>query len=509
MISASKRFERTAGALLPIFSLPGDYGIGVLGKEAKAFADFLVSSGLHVWQVLPTVHAGAGNSPYSGVSAFAGDPNYIDPEALFEQGLITEDELASARYVKALHKVDYEWLDAHRPALWKRAFSRITPEIQEEINQFQEENAYWLEDYALFMTCKEKELEVKSKSLLSEAQIQALKSDDIYSYYCFLQYEFYREWTLLKEYCEDKGIGLVGDLPIYVSQDSCDVWANPELFLLDDDLEPIGIAGTPPDYFSEDGQCWGNPLYDWSRMEEDGYGWWIDRIAFHLNYNDAMRIDHFRGFEKYWYIPADERNAKKGHWEAGPGLKMFELYEQKYGPAPIIAEDLGTVDENFFEFMAKSGYPGMRVMQFAFDGSNTMHLPHNYVHHTVAYTGTHDNNTTLGWIWEASQGERERAINYCNIPISNWGEGGPHSPVCQSFLRTLYQSVANIVIAPLQDFCGFGADTRTNIPGEALHNWNFRFTTENIRSIDRDFLNKLCETYHRNHEFRFYSEDQD
>ena len=504
MISESKSFQRTAGALLPIFSLPGEYGIGVLGKEARSFADFLVSSGLHCWQVLPTVHAGAGNSPYSGVSAFAGDPLFIDPEALFEKGLITEEELISAHYFKSLHKVDYEWLLNHKPTLLKKAFQRITPAIKEEIERFKEENNYWLIDYALFMTCKEKKMNIKSKSLLSDEEIQSLKNDEIFSYYCFVQYEFYSEWSQLKTYCNEKGIGLIGDLPFYVSYDSSDVWAHPQLFLLDEDLEPIGIAGTPPDYFSEDGQCWGNPLYNWSRMEEDQYEWWLSRMAFHLKNNDAMRIDHFRGFERFWYIPAEESSAKKGHWETGPGLIMFELYEKKYGPAPIIAEDLGTLDENFFAFLKKSGYPGMKVMQFAFDGSDTLHLPHNYVSHSVAYTGTHDNNTTIGWIWEAGQAERERAINYCNIPTSHWGEGGPHSPACQSFIRTLYQSVSNIAIVPLQDFCGFGADTRTNIPGEALNNWNFRFTKENIQSIDQDFLLNLSQTYRRNNAFKFF-----
>ena len=504
MTFRSKCYQRTAGALLPIFSLPGDYGIGVLGKEAREFADFLIASGLHCWQVLPTVHAGAGNSPYSGVSAFAGDPLYIDPEALFEKDLITEEELVAARCPNSLHTVDYEWLLEHKPILLKKAFKRITPAMNGEIEKFKEENSYWLHDYALFMTCKEKGMNVKSKSLLSIDEIDSLQKEESYSYFCFVQYEFYRQWSELKEYCNGKGIGLIGDLPIYVSYDSSDVWANPQHFLLDEELEPIGIAGTPPDYFAEEGQCWGNPLYDWQQMAKEDYDWWLSRMSFHLKHNDAMRIDHFRGFERFWYIPADEKKAKNGHWEKGPGLAIFELYEKKYGPAPIIAEDLGTVDEQFFAFLKESGYPGMRVMQFAFDGSDTMHLPHNYISHTIAYTGTHDNNTTLGWMWEASLAERERAMNYCDISASYWGEGGPHSQACRGFLRTLYQSVSCIAIAPLQDYCGFGADTRTNIPGEAFNNWNFRFTDENIDRIDRAFLLQLSETYRRNNPFEFY-----
>ncbi|WP_042347167.1 4-alpha-glucanotransferase [Bacillus massiliigorillae] len=497
-------FTRTAGALLPVFSLPGSYGIGVLGKEARAFADFLLASGIHCWQVLPMVHAGAGNSPYSGISAFAGDPLYIDPETLYEKSLITKEELEDACYPLSSYSVDYDWLLKHKPLLLKKAYSRLTTSMKEDIEHFKEENKYWLNDYALFMTIQEKGESIISKAFLSKEKEEALINDEVFSYYCFLQYEFYSQWQNLKNYCNSLGIGLIGDLPFYVSHDSSDVWANPHLFMLNKDFEAIGIAGTPPDYFSEKGQCWGNPLYDWNAMKGEGYDWWIHRIAFHVKYNDALRIDHFRGFERYWYISAENRDARLGRWEEGPGLSIFHAFEKKYGPAPIIAEDLGTVDERLFAFLKESGFPGMKVLQFAFDGNTSnLHLPHTYNNHSVAYTGTHDNNTTLGWVWEIDESSRNQALEYCNIPSSHWGDGGSQSPVCRGLLRTLYQSVSSIAIAPVQDSCGYGEDTRINIPGKATGNWNFRFTEENFKQIDQEYLLKLSNIFGRNNAFKF------
>lgn len=505
MISSSNSyFQRTAGALMPIFSLPGPYGIGVLGREARKFADLLVLSGLHCWQVLPMVHAGAGNSPYSGVSAFAGDPLYIDPEKLYEKGLITLEELEESIYPHSTFQVDYEWLSTNKPAMLRKAFGRLTPTMWESIHSFIEENSFWLKDYALYMTLKEIKQKISSKEALSSNEASALEKEETYLFYCYLQYEFYEQWVDLKTYCNERGIGIIGDLPFYVSYDSSDVWGNPQLFCLNKDLEPVAVAGTPPDYFSEDGQCWGNPLYDWDEMKREDYDWWMKRISFHLIYNDALRIDHFRGFDRYYTISSEHLDAKKGLWEDGPGLELFQVYKNKYGEAPIIAEDLGTVDERFFAFLKECGFPGMRVIQFAFDGSsNNHHFPHNYIENTVAYTGTHDNNTTLGWIWEASEKSRRQAIQYCHIPEDNWSTGGAISPVCRSFLRTLYQSVARIVIAPVQDYCGFGADTRVNIPGKPTDNWKFRFTTENLEQIDKDFLIQISNTYGRNQSFNF------
>ena len=505
MSSSNVLFQRTAGALMPLFSLPGAYGIGVLGKEARNFADLLLSLGLHCWQVLPMVHAGAGNSPYSGVSAFAGDPLYIDPETLHEDGLITKEELLEAIYPHSPHSVDYKWLSSHKMGLLRKAFSRITPEIIEEVEQFKNENHYWLYDYALYLTMKDTGLSIKSKSMIQEDLEKKLVKDSTFSFHCFVQYEFYKQWNDLKRYCNEKGIGLIGDLPFYVSYDSSDVWANPHLYLLDKSLEPIGVAGTPPDYFSEEGQSWGNPLYDWKAMKKEKYDWWVKRIAFHLKHHDALRIDHFRGFEKFWYIPNDEtKDARKGHWEKGPGLDLFEQYEKQFGSAPIIAEDLGTVDDNFYSFLEASGFPGMRVMQFAFDGySNSHHLPHNYIHNSIAYTGTHDNNTTLGWIWDMSDEIRSQACDYCHIPLSEWGQGGYASTFCRGFFRTLYQSVSSIAIAPIQDFCGYGSDTRINIPGKPEDNWKFRFTKEQLEEIDATYFLHLSNIYKRNNAYRF------
>lgn len=497
-------FQRTAGALLPIFSLPGPYGIGVLGKEALKFADLLHASGLHCWQVLPMIQAGAGNSPYSGVSAFAGDPLYIDPEALYEAGLLTEEELKDAQYKNLPFSVDYDWLLKHKMPLLKKAYKKICTFIKHEVNKFTVENEFWLIDYALYMTLKEKGMNSKSKASLSGEEIITLMEDELFSFYCFVQYEFYLQWSKLKKYCNDLGIGLIGDLPFYVSGDSSDVWANPDLFLLDKNFEPIGVAGTPPDYFSQDGQVWGNPIYNWEVLKSTDYQWWIQRIAFHVKYNDALRIDHFRGFDRFWYISEKDRDAKKGYWKNGPGIDLFKQYEKSFGKAPIIAEDLGTLDDSFFSFLKQSGFPGMRVIQFAFDSySDNMHLPHNYQNNVIAYTGTHDNNTLLGWIWETSGENRQQAIQYCNVPKHQWSEGGTNAPTCRAVLRTLYQSVASITIAPVQDFCGFGEDTRINIPGEPEGNWKFRFTQENLEQMDKDYLLQISKTYKRNNSFQF------
>lgn len=497
-------FQRTAGALMPIFSLPGSFGIGVLGKEAREFAEFLLKSGLHCWQVLPMVQIGAGDSPYSSESAFAGEYLYIDPETLYENGLLTKEEVESAKYPHSPYTVNYKWLRENRPFLLRKAYQRLTPSIKEEMHLFVEENKDWLLDYALYMTIKEKEKKISSKNVLSINEIKILQQEESFGFYCFIQFEFYRQWVQLKKHCNDLGIGLIGDIPFYVSADSCDVWSNPHLFLLNEEYKPIGVGGTPPDYFSESGQCWGNPLYDWEQMKKERYQWWIRRIAFQTQYNDAIRIDHFRGFDRYWFISSEENDARKGHWELGPGMDLFSAYEKKYGPAPIIAEDLGTLDDQFFSFLRESGFPGMRVMHFGFDGySDNEHLPHNYHRNSIAYTGTHDNNTTLGWMWEANEFARKQAIDYCHIPFEKWSEGGYHSDTCRGFLRTLYQSVASVVIAPFQDLCGFGADTRINIPGTATGNWKVRFTKENFEQLDKDFLLQLSTTYKRNHPFKF------
>ncbi len=489
---------------MPIFSLPGEYGIGVLGKEAREFADFLASSGLHIWQVLPMVPAGAGNSPYSGISAFAGSPLYIDLEALHEMGLLTKEELKGAIYDGPSSKVDYDFLNETKALFLQKAFARLTPDWKEKISSFYREQKRWLDDYALYMTCMAEGHIAPTKTELTRKEEETFRNGERFAYYCFEQYLFHRQWAELKDYCNKLGIGLIGDLPFYVSEESSDVWAHPELFQLDRNFKPSAIAGTPPDYFSEEGQCWGNPLYDWDRMKQEGYRWWLDRISFHLKHYDALRIDHFRGFDHYWHIPAESADARMGHWEKGPGMELFHAYHAEHGAAPIIAEDLGTLDESFYAFLRECGYPGMKVLQFAFDGySDSSHLPHNYSGNSIAYTGTHDNNTSLGWIWEAEDHVREQAIRYCGIPKDRWGTGGNDAPACKAFLRTLFQSVSSMALVPMQDLCGFGGDTRVNVPGEALGNWCFRFTKENIKEVDQQYILELSNTYKRNNPYLF------
>ncbi len=495
-------FNRTAGVLMHISSLPGKYGIGNMGKSARDFADMLAKMGIGAWQVLPVGPTDFFNSPYASLSAFAGNPAFIDPEQLAEDGLLTREELKAAE-VNSPYAADFaavaKWL---MPTL-RKAFGRADSELMTNIKSFAEENP-WLEDYALFRALKEKNdqalwqewddgLKLRQKDSIAKAMTE-LKED--IDFYRFVQYEFYKQWFSLKEYVNSKGVSIIGDMPIYLSLDSADVWSNPSLFSLDEDLCQKSCAGVPPDYFCADGQKWGNPLYNWDAMKKDGYSWWVKRIRNSLKLYDAVRIDHFRGFSSYWEIPAD-KTAKFGQWKKGPGMDLFSAIEKACPGAAIIAEDLGNIDEDVIQLLKDSGYPGMGVMQFAFiSNEDNPHLPHNYTKNTVAYTGTHDNNTILGWLWESDQGSRQYALDYCDFS-GDWGVGGPKSPVIRSIMRTLWRSGAGVAIVPIQDLCGFGGDCRMNKPGVAEGNWNFRVTKEALDSIDTDTVRAMTELYRR------------
>lgn len=491
--------KRTGGVLMHISSLPGKYGIGTLGENAKKFIDFLSECGFGVWQVLPCGPCDEYNSPYSGKSAFAGNIYFIDPEILYNESLLTGEELKKCE-CEDVYVTDYEFLYETREDILRKAFKRFND--TEKLLSFVKENP-WAEDYALFCALKKEnnipwyewEDEIKKRTPEALRKAKDELSEDIL-FYEFLQYEFFSQWKEMKNYANSKGIQIIGDMPIYLSHDSADVWANPHLFSLDKDMHIERCAGVPPDYFCEDGQKWGNPLYNWDNLKKENYSLWIDRLGCSLKIYDAVRIDHFRAFSAYWSIPADEK-ATEGSWEKGPGIEFFNTLKKIYPDANIIAEDLGDIDDDVRNLLKETGLPGMGVMQFAFiTDDDTPHLPHNYSKNTIGYTGTHDNNTLLGWLWESDDNSRRYALDYCDFH-GDWGQGGPYSESIRAVIRTLWRSGALITVVPIQDLCGFGGDTAMNHPGVAEGNWCFRITEEALSSIDKAFYRGLNGLYKR------------
>ena len=492
--------KRCGGVLMHITSLPGKYGIGTLGKEARGFVDFLADGGFGVWQVLPCGPCDSYNSPYSGKSAFAGNIYLIDPEILHKKGLLTDEELQLCRH-ENIYVTQYDFLKETRKSIFRKAFLRLTEDMKSELLAFISDNPR-LGEYALFCAIKEKngglpwyEWEDDLKYRKNLEKVRGELSEEVF-FHAFLQWEFYAQWSELKDYANSRGISIIGDMPIYLAHDSADVWENPHLFSLDKDMNLERCAGVPPDYFCEDGQKWGNPLYNWDKLKEENYSLWTDRMAWALSMYDAVRIDHFRAFSAYWSIPAEEK-ATEGRWEKGPGMDFFNILKKKYPDANIIAEDLGDIDDDVRALVKETGFPGMGVMQFAFiTDEDTVHLPHNYTEKTVGYTGTHDNNTILGWLWESSEESRRYALRYCNFS-GDWGQGGPESGSVRAMVRTLWQSGALISIVPVQDLCGFGGDTAMNHPGVAEGNWAFRITEEALNSVDKEFYRNLNQLYKR------------
>lgn len=469
--------KRKSGILLHPTSLPGKHGIGTLGIEAYKFIDFLEKSKQKIWQIFPLGPTGYGDSPYQCFSAYAANPYLIDLDQLVEYGLLTKEEidlvdLGSSNYI------DYGKIYYNKLPLLKKAFDNYKKDnnkLKFIFNKFKEKEAYWLDNYALFMALKdyfggvswtewEDEVKFREEKALNEYKN---KLEYEIEYVKFIQFIAYKQWLEVKEYANNKGIQIIGDIPIFVAFDSSDAWANPEIFLFDKDKNPVKVAGVPPDYFSATGQLWGNPLYDWDYIKKDGYKWWINRIKFNLNIADIIRIDHFRGFESYWAVPYGEETALNGQWEKGPGIELFEKIKDELGDLPIIAEDLGILTDEVIELKNNTGFPGMKILQFAFDGSNdNIYLPHMYEENTIVYTGTHDNDTTNGWYWKLSDSERWYIRNYLDIENDvnlNW-----------NLIKQAWRSKANIAIAPIQDFLGFGSETRLNTPGLAAGNWQWR-----------------------------------
>lgn len=465
--------KRASGIIMPVFSLPGAYGIGTFGKEAYDFIDFLNDAGQKYWQVLPMGPTDCGNSPYSSLSVFAGNPNFIDPGQLAEEGLADKKELDLLDW--GTGDVDYEKVIANKTKILKKAYLKGYKKAEEEVEAFAEENVSWIYDYGLYRALKEhfggqpwyewdRDIRLRKKEAVEKYR-KELK-DDI-NYHIYVQYLFFKQWDRLKKYAEEKDVKFIGDIPIYAAMDSADVWASPENFLLDEENMPVDVAGVPPDYFSEDGQLWGNPLYDWESMKNDGYGWWIRRIGAAEKLYDVIRIDHFRGLESYWAVPSGEKTAVNGEWRKGPGIDFINRIKGWFPGIEIIAEDLGILTDEVRQLLKDSGFPGMKVLQFAFDESgNSDYLPHKYDKNCVCYGGTHDNATIREWEEEGGRKEIEFAKEYFGLnKYDNFNFG---------IIRGGMASVADMFITQMQDYLELGKDARTNIPGTAFGNWKWR-----------------------------------
>lgn len=476
--------KRQSGILMHISSLYGDYSIGNFGKSAYEFIDFIREAGFSVWQVLPFTVTDEYNSPYKSFSAFGGNPYFIDPETLCENGLISATDLENCKQTTP-YSCEFERLGKERLALLRKAYSNITD--KSEIDRFIEANPR-LEAFSRFMTLREQ----NGGKPWQEWESDEITDTETLGLWKFIQYEFFRQWYAVKDYANSKGISIIGDIPIYVSDDSCDVWENRRLFQVNEKGYPSQVAGVPPDYFAEDGQLWGNPLYDWNELKKDGYGWWKERIDHALKMFDGVRIDHFRAVEAYWSVDAKEKTARNGKWVKGPGIELVNAIKEGHEDKLIIAEDLGDITDEVRALVEESGFPGMRVFQFGFlDDGNSIHMPHNYIRNSVAYSGTHDNNTLFGFLWESDAAVRRRALDYCGFAGGDWGGATP------LLLRAVFSSVSDLAIIPVQDFLMYGSDTRINTPGVASGNWSYRVTKEQLKNADIGFFKSLNRIYRR------------
>lgn len=489
---------RSSAILMHISSLPSPYGIGTLGKEAFKFVDFLKKSGQTYWQILPINQTSYGDSPYQSFSAFAGNPYFIDLDLLCQDGYITKEDCLSYEWGADQTNVDYALLYENRYKLLRTVFSSFQMNTPEAFHTFCEEEKDWLCDYALFMALKdahdgiewqkwEDELRKRDPETIQKA-METYKEE--IAFWKMLQFLFFQQWNNVKAYANENGIQIIGDVPIYVAADSADVWVNPSQFYLDEDLNMIDVAGCPPDAFSEDGQLWGNPLFDWDTMKEDDYSWWTKRVAYVSKLYDVVRIDHFRGFESYYAIPAGDDNAKNGEWRKGPGIELFERLQAKLGQLNIIVEDLGFLTDDVINMVKASGYPGMKVIQFAFDSrEDGDYLPHNYERHCVVYTGTHDNDTILGWFDTAPKESVEFAIDYLHLDEEegyNWG-----------MMRAVWASVGNLAVVTMQDLLDLGSEARMNIPSTLGRNWKWRAEQGKITDELAEKIAKYMKLYAR------------
>lgn len=555
-------FDRSSGVLLPIFSLPGPYGVGRFGPEAMHFAEILAAAGFTYWQVLPFTPPGYGDSPYQCYSAYAGNPLFINPAELHEQGLVTQEELQAVVDPQAYSEIDYQRVDHLAEVLLRQAFSRIDDDLKLKVDAYRERNSDWLDDYALYRAIKRRQQDkpwwewnhegLRQADPAALAVVRELETAEI-DYVCFVQYEFDRQWQKLKAAVHAIGIQLIGDMPIYVAGDSADVWAQKKYFELDEAGRFTRVAGVPPDYFTADGQLWGNPLYNWQVMADERYDWWIKRIRAGLTTFDVLRIDHFRGFESYWAVQAGEETARNGIWVKGPAMNLFERLLEVFPDAPIIAEDLGIITEDVRDFLSQTGLPGMKVMQFTMNpGDEHGDRPHSFPVNCVAYTGTHDNDTLVGWLKKLSLEEWQLVRDYCGLDDHEAGRrsycrtgvsmqsdpgcalptlaidldqpGETHflpdeddrtasdgedsietvripgqliQPACRAVIRCLWQTSANLVVAPVQDLLGQDERGRINTPGCSSGCWTYRLGENDLAALDIDRLQNLNRIFQR------------
>lgn len=468
---------RKSGVLLSVSSLPSKYGIGCFDEAAYKFVDDLVEAKQTYWQILPLGITGYGDSPYQSFSTFAGNPYFISLDEFVKCGYLKEEDLPEADINSDY--VDYSYLYENRYALLKKAYENSHITDNEDFKAYCKDNAWWLEDYALFMAIKASydnqswenwplELRLRNDAFLTEKRNEL--SDDI-NYHKFLQYYVWKQWYALKDYANSKGVEIIGDIPIYVAYDSSDVWGQPELFQLDHEVKPTAVAGVPPDGFSADGQLWGNPLYDWKKHKETGYAWWIQRIAYCKKAYDVVRIDHFRGFDEYFSIPYGDTTARNGHWEKGPGYDLFKTVEESLGKLNVIAEDLGYLTDTVKQMVADCGYPGMKVFEFAFDSRDSSgtsnYLPHNYTENSVVYTGTHDNETMFGWLKNILPEERQMLKDYLHYDDDD-------TVLVDMSIDCIMASVSDKCIVPMQDYLKLDNTARMNKPNTLGNNWMWR-----------------------------------
>ncbi len=495
------KFKRSSGILMHISSLPGKYGIGDLGRQAYQWVDFLHATGTGLWQVLPLNPTGYGDSPYQGLSAFAGNPLFIDLDHLKDLGLLETADLADIPEFP-LKVVDFQRVKSWKQAMLEKAYTHFKNQKKSKLVQdfegFKQENTYWLEDFSIFMALREQYKLVSWSEWPDAYRLRDPQALLLYEeehsreieMHAFLQFLFFNQWFRLKEYANKKGIQIVGDIPIFMGFDSADVWAFPQLFMLDKDRRPTFVAGVPPDFFSETGQLWGNPLYEWPEHKKEGYTWWINRVAGTLKTVDIVRLDHFRGFAGYYQIPASAKTAEVGEWVTGPGKDLFDVIRTKLGDLPFIAEDLGVITPDVIELRERYDLPGMRLFQFAFWG-NADHefLPHTYPVNCVAYTGTHDNDTSKSWFEHAPAQEEHFCMSYLGHP--------PRVDIPHRMIREIWNSVALFAIAPLQDFLQLGGNARMNLPATTKGNWRWRMRPDAIDEGLVNWLKELNITYNR------------
>ncbi len=468
---------RASGILMPVFSLPSRYGIGSFSKSAYQFVDMLKKAGQKYWQILPLCPTSYGDSPYQSFSTYAGNPYFIDLDQLIEEKLLTRKECQACDFGDDPQDIDYGKLYESRFKLLHKAYERANVGEDQEFEAYRRENAWWLDDYALFMAVKDRFDGVAWNEWAEDIRLRWSNAMDYYrrelyyeiEFYSYLQFVFMKQWKKLKNYANINGIEIIGDIPIYVAFDSADAWANPELFQFDSENLPTAVAGCPPDGFSADGQLWGNPLYRWDYHRETGFDWWIRRIAYCSELYDVVRIDHFRGFDEYYSIPYGDTTARNGHWEKGPGIALFEAAKNRLGELNIIAEDLGYITDSVKKLVADSGFPGMKVLEFAFDSrEKSDYLPYTYEKNSVVYTGTHDNETIAGWYAGLDKSDLKMCTDYMNI------DRIPGKEYHWDFIRLAMLSVSDLCVIPIQDYLGLDNRARINHPSTLGTNWRWR-----------------------------------